>query len=63
MSVHFENGGERDPLVRLRRVGDRYTWMMDLDTTGIETPDIPNSVIESSTFRLRVKEEDRPVRN
>ncbi|KAF2662002.1 hypothetical protein K491DRAFT_710419 [Lophiostoma macrostomum CBS 122681] len=62
MSVHFRDRGKHKPLVRLRRVGDRYTWVMKLDTDGVEIPEVPDSVIESCTFRLRVEEEEGPIR-
>jgi hypothetical protein len=38
---------------RHRRICDKYTWVMDLNTTGVEDPGIPDAVLESSTFQLR----------
>jgi hypothetical protein len=36
----------------VRRVGDRYTWTMRLDTTGVTRNETPDSVIEYSAFRV-----------
>ncbi|CAO2649857.1 Nn.00g011490.m01.CDS01 [Neocucurbitaria sp. VM-36] len=36
----------------LRRVGDSYTWIINLDTSGITRAPVPDAILESSTFRL-----------
>lgn len=35
-----------------RRLGDRHTWTIPLDTSGVARPAIPDMVLEYSTFRL-----------
>lgn len=35
-----------------RRIGDQHTWIIPLDTTDVARPDIPDTVLEYSTFRL-----------
>ncbi|KAK6333962.1 hypothetical protein TWF696_002473 [Orbilia brochopaga] len=37
-----------------RRFGDKYTWVMEFDNTDIPDPVCPQSVIESTCFRLSV---------
>jgi hypothetical protein len=41
-----------DTMTRRRRIGDKYTWKLNLDVTGVVTPDMPTKVLESTTFRL-----------
>ena len=41
-----------DTMTRSRRVGDKYTWTIELDTTGVQAPKRPDSVLESTTFCL-----------
>jgi hypothetical protein len=39
-----------------RRIGDKYTWMIDLDTSLLPQgclDHVPNAVIEATTFRVR----------
>lgn len=49
-------GGNRrtDTLTRRRRIGDKYTWVVSLDTKAVITPEQPDGVLESTTFRLEV---------
>ncbi|KAK6358792.1 hypothetical protein TWF730_008111 [Orbilia blumenaviensis] len=37
-----------------RRVGDKYTWVIEFDNGSISRPAVPHSVIESTCFRLSV---------
>ncbi|KAJ6264052.1 LOW QUALITY PROTEIN: hypothetical protein Dda_0192 [Drechslerella dactyloides] len=37
---------------RTRRVGDKHSWVISLDTTGVEIPDPPPDSIENSTFGM-----------
>lgn len=41
-------------LTRRRRIGDKHTWMLELDTSGVRVPAMPTSVLESTAFRLIV---------
>ena len=47
----FQSGSNR--MMRSRRIGDKYTWVIDLDTTGINETPSPDKFIESTTFCLR----------
>ena len=38
-----------------RRIGDRYTWALDLDTTGVTPPVDTSPYIECTTFGFRRK--------
>ncbi|KAF1930498.1 uncharacterized protein M421DRAFT_412760 [Didymella exigua CBS 183.55] len=49
-----ENGDDIKKLTRRRQIGDKHTWMLELDTTGVTIPDMPVTVYESTTFRLKV---------
>jgi hypothetical protein len=44
--------GYVDALTKDRRVGDKHTWIIELDIEGVVVSDIPDAVIESSMFRL-----------
>ncbi|CBX91443.1 hypothetical protein IAQ61_010793 [Plenodomus lingam] len=37
-----------------RSIRDKYTWIMDLDTTGVTPSKTPDYVLESTTFRIRL---------
>jgi hypothetical protein len=38
---------------RLRRIGDKFTWIINLNTEGISpTSCVPDNVLQSSTFRM-----------
>ncbi|KAF3265396.1 GTP-binding protein Rho1 [Orbilia oligospora] len=37
-----------------RRVGDKFTWVIEFDNEGIPPPIVPQHVIESTCFRLSV---------
>jgi hypothetical protein len=47
-------------LSRLRRIGDRHTWTIPLDTEGITPSITPDSVIEVSTFRIYLPTQHLP---
>ncbi|KAF2872834.1 hypothetical protein BDV95DRAFT_605425 [Massariosphaeria phaeospora] len=49
-----------DSMTCLRRVGDKRTWMMELDTTGITASDVPDSVLEVTTFKLKAHQSESP---
>ncbi|KAF2119561.1 hypothetical protein BDV96DRAFT_642579 [Lophiotrema nucula] len=54
--VHWKQagcGGDCEIVTRPRRVGDRHTWVINLDTKNITPSEMPNAVIESSTFIVR----------
>ena len=38
----------------LRRIGDKYTWVIPLDTNGIPPSKVPDSVIEHSVFQVKL---------
>lgn len=62
-SVHWNAHDEIRPtdcqlLTRLRRVGDKHTWVMPPETEGITPSSVSDSVLEASTFRLRLPEWD-----
>lgn len=40
------------PIRFARRIGDRYTWTIPLDTRGVEWPKTSDSVIEYSSFGM-----------
>jgi hypothetical protein len=42
----------------VRRIGDRYTLTMELDTEGVQTSEMPDGVIESATFQLYLQDQD-----
>ncbi|KAF3928932.1 hypothetical protein AA313_de0205989 [Arthrobotrys entomopaga] len=45
-----------------RRVGDKHTWCMDFDITGIEIPtDRPTDLLELTTFGMDMKQEWKTV--
>lgn len=52
-ALRDQDTDEFKELVRIRRIGDRHTWVVKLDTKGLSVPDIPTSVLESATFQLR----------
>ncbi|KAF2247532.1 hypothetical protein BU26DRAFT_566501 [Trematosphaeria pertusa] len=45
--------GNSDIMTRLRRVGDKYTWTIDLDTNGVVS-ETPAKVLEQTTFKLQL---------
>lgn len=47
----FQSGSNR--MMRSRRIGDKYTWIIDLNTTGINETPSPDKFIESTTFCLQ----------
>ncbi|KAH7066427.1 hypothetical protein BKA63DRAFT_496255 [Paraphoma chrysanthemicola] len=44
--------GNCDTLTRRRRIGDKYSWIIHLDTTGIVPSTVPDEVIEYAAFNL-----------
>ncbi|KAJ4322270.1 hypothetical protein N0V94_002500 [Neodidymelliopsis sp. IMI 364377] len=50
-----ENYHDPDPLTKRRRIGDRDTWMLELDSCDIQSPDVPDDVLKSTTFRLSIR--------
>jgi hypothetical protein len=54
----------RQPFRQVRRVGDRWTWILPLDTSGVKASKTPDSVLEYSQFSmtaLGAEEEPRGV--
>ncbi|KAJ8109059.1 hypothetical protein OPT61_g7731 [Boeremia exigua] len=49
-----KDADEYGEIFRRRRIGDKHTWVMKLDTQGVDVPNIPTDVLESTTFRLRI---------
>jgi hypothetical protein len=45
---------KNDPIAGIRRVGDKQTWVYDLNTTGIafDAAPVPDSVVETATFKV-----------
>ena len=43
-----------------RRLGDKWTWIIPLDQTGVSRPSTPDSVLEYSTFDLCKQEYNQP---
>lgn len=61
LSVAWDLGtesGESKTLTRPRRVGDKYTWVMNLPTVGFASKKISplSATIETATFQLRIDE-------
>jgi hypothetical protein len=36
-----------------RRIGDKHTWILNLDVAGVTVPDTPDAVLESTMFEVR----------
>jgi len=53
--------GTDDSITRHRRVGDQWTWVVDLNTDGVTPSATPDSVGEMQTFRIRVEEKGKHV--
>ncbi|KAF2993576.1 hypothetical protein E8E13_000011 [Curvularia kusanoi] len=49
-----EEGTDIKELSRKRRIGDEHTWTIELNTTGLRGPKVPDAVLESTTYSLRV---------
>lgn len=49
---NFELATSGAELSEIRRPGDHLTWKISLDTTHMNAPKTPDSVIEHSTFKL-----------
>ena len=43
-----------------RRLDDRWTWKVCFDETDVICPATPDSVLEHSTFKLRMRKFDAP---
>jgi hypothetical protein len=52
--------GRFDVLTRRRRVDDRYTWVIDLETDGINPSLQPDDVPESTSPRIEVDKDPSP---
>ena len=55
LALHWddETGDDGDiALKRLRRIGDKQTWIIPLDTSGIESDEAFSAAIEQSTFQI-----------
>tara|TARA_R110002003_G_scaffold1868_7_gene23630 strand:+ start:12322 stop:13605 length:1284 start_codon:yes stop_codon:yes gene_type:complete len=50
--------GNCDTLTRRRRIGDEYTWKIQLNTNGVVPSEIPDRVLECSAFNLAPKESE-----
>ena len=48
----------RPSICQVRRIGDKHTWTIDLDITGVEVPERPDYVVEIAGFGMKV--EDTP---
>lgn len=52
--VEWTTGNPTNHLMKLpRRVGDRYTWQIDLDTTNVSPSQMPDSVLDYAEFGIR----------
>ncbi|KAF1846390.1 uncharacterized protein K460DRAFT_356074 [Cucurbitaria berberidis CBS 394.84] len=49
---HWDDEQEHE-ITRIRRVGDKHTWVINLETTGLEIvmSPVPDAAIEASTFK------------
>ena len=45
---------ERSLVVGRRKVGDKGTWIVELDTEGVQDPGRSGAILESSTFGVRL---------
>ena len=62
-SVHWDQFSDDKPddlktLLRLRRVGDRETWTIKLNTDGVTPSNVPDAILKSTTFQIRLSNED-----
>lgn len=48
-----EDEASHKSMVEPRRLGDKWTWIIPFDQTGVGRPNTPDSVLEFSTFDLR----------
>ena len=55
-----EDEASHKSMLEPRRLGDKWTWIIPLDQAGIDDHDMPDSVLEFSTFRLFKEEYDEP---
>ena len=55
-----EDEASHTSMLEPRRIGDKWTWMIPLDQTGVSSPDTPDSVLEFSTFGLFQREMEPP---
>jgi hypothetical protein len=52
-SMHDPSNVPEELTSRLRRIGDKFTWTINLNTEGISpTSCVPDNVLQSSTFRI-----------
>ncbi|KAH6639165.1 hypothetical protein C7974DRAFT_449101 [Boeremia exigua] len=45
---------DADELRRRRRIGDTFSWVLNLDVEGVQPSHVPDTVLEISTFRLQL---------
>ncbi|KAF2124370.1 hypothetical protein P153DRAFT_130608 [Dothidotthia symphoricarpi CBS 119687] len=57
-TIEWSQKEDSHPITCPRRVGDKYTWVINLDTQGIETPELPDEVLETATFQIRLWDKD-----
>lgn len=55
-TVWPEDKASHRSILESRRVGDRWTWIVPLNDTGVDRSETPDSVLEYSTFRLSKRE-------
>lgn len=48
------------PIQELRRIGDRYTWIIPLDVSNVMWSRTPDFVLEHACFRIEGTEKDYP---
>ena len=56
-----EDEASHKSMLEPRRLGDKWTWIIPFDQTGVSRPDTPDSVLEFSTFDLVKQEYEQPI--
>ena len=59
-TLWFEDEASHKSMLEPRRLGDKWTWTIPFDQTGISRPSTPDSVLEFSTFDLRKQVHSQP---
>jgi hypothetical protein len=63
MGLHWSH--DSDPIAGIRRIGDRKTWVLKFDIKEVafekNVPPVPDYVVESSTFEIRVDRRSSPM--
>ncbi|XPS81696.1 hypothetical protein M3J09_013624 [Ascochyta lentis] len=52
--VFHDRYEDSDIMTRRRRIGDKSSWILNLDVEGVQSPGISDAVIETTTFHLYV---------